>query len=116
MSRGRTASSSPGWRGCRSAVAAAILLRPSRAVALAAIVINVATIGVWVLTRTVGIAIGSDGTPEAWGRVDIVCATFEGLAIVATAMLLSKRFARRPVSARGRRGNGRVHRTCGHRS
>jgi hypothetical protein len=80
------------------AVAAAILLRPSRPVALAAIVINVATIGVWVLTRTVGIAIGSDGTPEAWGRVDIVCATFEGLAIIASAMLLSKRFARRPVS------------------
>jgi hypothetical protein len=80
------------------AIATAILVRPSRVVALTAIAVNAAIIGIWVVTRTVGIAIGSDGTPEAWGRVDIVCATFEGLAIVASAMLLSKRFARRPVS------------------
>jgi hypothetical protein len=81
------------------ALAAAILLRPSRPVVLCVIAINLATIGVWVLTRTVGIAIGSDGTPEAWGTVDIVCATFEGLAILASGMLLSSRLARRPVSA-----------------
>jgi hypothetical protein len=80
------------------ALAAAILLRPSRPVVLAVIVINAAIIGVWVLTRTVGIAIGSDGTPEAWGRVDIVCAVFEGVAVLTGALLLSKRFARRPVS------------------
>ena len=81
------------------ALAAAIVLRTSRGVVLACIAINAATIGVWVLTRTVGIAIGSDGTPEAWGTVDIVCATFEGLAIISSALLLTKRFARRPVSA-----------------
>ena len=81
------------------ALAAAILLRPSSAAVVAVIAINAATIGVWVLTRTLGIAIGSDGTPEAWGTVDIVCATFEGLAIIASGMLLSSRLARRPVSA-----------------
>jgi hypothetical protein len=81
------------------ALAALILLRPSRAVALAVIVVNAATIGVWVLTRTAGIAIGGDGTPEAWGTVDIVCATFEGLAILAAALYLSRAVARRPVSA-----------------
>ncbi len=81
------------------ALAALILLRPSRPVVLGVIAISAATIGVWVLTRTVGIAIGSDGTPDAWGTVDIVCATFEGLAIIAAGMLLSARFARRPVSA-----------------
>lgn len=81
------------------ALAAAILLRPSRPAVLAVIAVNAAIIGVWVLTRTVGIAIGSDGAPEAWGTVDIVCATFEGLAILAGALLLSEQFARRPVSA-----------------
>jgi hypothetical protein len=81
------------------ALAAVIILRPSRPAVLACIAINAATIGVWVLTRTVGIAIGGDGTPEAWGTVDIVCATFEGLAIVASALVLSKRFATRPISA-----------------
>jgi hypothetical protein len=81
------------------AIAAAIILRPSRTVVLVGIGINVATLAVWVLSRTVGIAIGSDGSPEAWGTVDIVCATFEGLAVVASGLLLSRRFARRPVSA-----------------
>jgi hypothetical protein len=81
------------------ALGVAILLRPSRPVVVAVIAINAATIGVWVLTRTVGIAIGSDGDPEAWGAADIVCATFEGLAILASGMLLSSRLARRPVSA-----------------
>ncbi|MGZ4688242.1 MAG: hypothetical protein ACXWAY_01345 [Acidimicrobiia bacterium] len=80
-------------------LAGAILLRPSRHVVLAVIVVNAAIIGVWILTRTVGIAIGSDGTPEAWGTVDIVCATFEGLAILASGLLLARRFAGRPVSA-----------------
>jgi hypothetical protein len=79
-------------------VAATILLRPSRSVALACIGINIATLAVWVLTRTVGIAIGGDGAPEAWGRVDAVCAVFEGLAVVAAMLLLSTRVSRRPIS------------------
>ena len=57
---------------------------------------------VWVLTRTVGIAIGGDGTPEAWGKVDGLCAVFEGLAVLASVGLLSKSFSRRPLE-RGRR-------------
>ena len=64
----------------------------------AGIVMNLAILTIWVLTRTVGIAIGSDGTPEAWGRVDGLCATFEGLAVLASAGLLSKSFSRRPLS------------------
>ncbi len=50
----------------------------------AVILVNLAVLTVWVLTRTVGIAIGSDGTPEAWGTIDGVCAALEGLAIVAS--------------------------------
>jgi hypothetical protein len=80
-------------------LAAVIIFRPSRAVIASGIVVNVAIITVWVLSRTVGIAIGSDGTPDAWGRVDGLCAVFEGLAVIASAGLLSRSFSRRPLSA-----------------
>ena len=63
------------------------------------IVLNLAILAVWVLTRTVGIAIGGDGTPDAWGKVDGLCAVFEGLAVLASVGLLSKSFSRRPLSA-----------------
>src|SRR6478736_7647267 len=43
------------------ALAALIGFRPSRNVVIAGIVLNVAILIVYVLTRTVGIAIGSDG-------------------------------------------------------
>lgn len=82
------------------ALAVAIVLRRNRAVCLAVIAVNLAVLGVWVATRTVGISIGSDGTPEAWGRVDGVGAALEGLAVLATAGLLLPRLARRPLSAR----------------
>src|SRR6476659_1588244 len=81
------------------ALAVAIVARRSRPVVAAVIVCNLAVLGVWLLTRTVGIAIGSDGTPEAWGTIDGVCAALEGLAIVASLGLLAPRFARRPLSA-----------------
>ena len=60
---------------------------------------NLAVLGVWVLTRTVGIAIGGDGTPEEWGTTDGVCAALEGLAVLASIGLLVPGFARRPLSA-----------------
>jgi hypothetical protein len=73
--------------------------RSSRWMAAAVIVANLAILTVWVLTRTVGIAIGGDGTPEAWGRTDILCAVLEGFAILGAGALLSPRLARRPLSA-----------------
>jgi hypothetical protein len=86
-----------GW--LQLALAAMIGFRPTRPVVTIGIVVNLGLLTVWVLTRTVGIAIGGDGTPEAWGRVDILCAVFEGIAVLASAGLLSKSFARRPLSA-----------------
>jgi hypothetical protein len=80
------------------AIGAAMLLRPSRSAAVACVLVNVAILAVWVLTRTVGIAIGGDGTPESGGRVDVVCAVFESLAVLAAGLLLSRRQARRPIS------------------
>lgn len=79
-------------------LAVAIVWRPSRRVVGAVIVGNVGVLAVWVLSRTVGLAIGGDGTPEAWGTIDVVCAAFEGLAVVASLGVLS-RLASRPLSA-----------------
>jgi hypothetical protein len=73
--------------------------RSSRWMAAAVIVVNLAVLTVWVLTRTVGIAIGGDGTPEAWGRTDILCAVLEGFAVLGAGALLAPRLARRPLSA-----------------
>ncbi len=79
--------------------AGAIVFRPSRTVVLAGIALNVGILVVWVLTRTVGIAIGSDGTPDPWGTIDIIAAAFEGVAILAMLGLLIRGVARRPISA-----------------
>ena len=35
---------------------------------------------------------------KAWGSTDILCAVFEGLAVVASFGLLSKSISRRPLS------------------
>jgi hypothetical protein len=86
-----------GW--LQVALAVAIARRPPKWVVIAVIVTNVAILAVWVLTRTVGIAIGGDGTPEGWGTIDIVCAVLEGLAVLGCVGLLVPRFARRPLSA-----------------
>jgi hypothetical protein len=80
-------------------LAVAIVRGRSRWIAGAVIVANLGILTVWVLSRTVGIAIGSDGTPEDWGRIDAVCAALEGMAILACAGLLAPRFTRRPLSA-----------------
>jgi hypothetical protein len=81
------------------ALAGLLVLRPTRTAVLGGVVVNVGVLGVWVVSRTVGIAIGGDGTPEAWGTVDLVCAAFEGVAVLACLGLLAPRLARRPLSS-----------------
>ncbi len=81
------------------ALAAMIGFRPTRPVITIGILLNLAVLAIWVISRTVGIAIGGDGTPEAWGSTDILCAVFEGLAVVASFGLLSKSISRRPLSS-----------------
>jgi hypothetical protein len=80
-------------------LAVAIVWSRSRWAAGAVIATNAAVLAVWLLTRTVGIAIGGDGTPEDWGTIDGVCAALEGAAIIGCVALLAPRFARRPLSA-----------------
>jgi hypothetical protein len=80
-------------------LAAMIGFRPTKPVITIGIVVNLAVLAIWLISRTVGIAIGGDGTPDAWGRVDGLCAVFEGLAVLASFALLSKSISRRPLSA-----------------
>jgi hypothetical protein len=81
------------------ALAAMIGFRPSRPVITIGILLNLGILTIWVLTRTVGIAIGGDGTPLAWGSTDILAAAFEGVAVLASFALLSTNISRRPLHA-----------------
>lgn len=71
------------------AFAAWIVLRPTRTAAWSGIALNAAIIAVWVFDRTVGIAIGSDGTPASVGFVDSLTALVEVGIIVACVGLLA---------------------------
>jgi hypothetical protein len=86
-------------------LAVGIVWQRARWVAGTVIVANVAVLTVWLVTRTVGLAIGGDGTPEDWGTIDGVCAALEGAAILGCVGLLAPGFARRPVSAEVGRGS-----------
>lgn len=65
-----------------------LLFKPSRRVVVAGIIANIAILSLWVLTRTVGLAIGSDGTPETWGTIDTLCALLETFGLVGLGALL----------------------------
>jgi hypothetical protein len=79
-------------------LAAMIGFRPSRNVVLIGIALNVGILVLYVLTRVMTIS-WIEGTPDAWGNVDRLCAVFEVLAVFASIALLNKRFASRPLSA-----------------
>lgn len=65
-----------------------LLFKPSRRVVVAGIVANIGILALWVLTRTVGLAIGGDGTPEAWGTIDTLCALLETFGLIGLGVLL----------------------------
>jgi hypothetical protein len=81
------------------AIAALVVLRPTRRVLLGSAAVNLGILGVWLVDRTIGIAIGGDGTPAKFTSIDITCAIFEGLAVVLLLALLAKGVERRPLSA-----------------
>ena len=82
----------------QSAVAVAMLARPTRAIAIATVVLNIGMIAAWAWSRIVGLPFGPDAwVPEAIGRADALCIALEGIALVA--MLGWLRLAgRRPIS------------------
>ena len=65
------------------------LLRPSRLVWWAGIVISGGTIAAWIVSRTVGVPFGPNaGVAESVGLLDVVATTFEALIIVGAVVLL----------------------------
>jgi hypothetical protein len=86
------------------ALAAALLLAPSRSVAQAAVLASLATIAVWAWSRTTGLPIGPEaGYPEAVGRADTIATLLEALTALALA----------PVILQPRRGMRRIPLTAG---
>ena len=73
----------PGARGLFFATAAwalvgigvLLLFKPSRRVVVAGIIANLGVLALWVLIRTVGLALGGTGTSETWGTIGRLCAT-----------------------------------------
>ncbi|MSY06553.1 MAG: hypothetical protein F2723_04315, partial [Actinobacteria bacterium] len=75
-----------------------ILWRPTRSAAIFGVVLNAAIIAVWIVSRAAGIPIGGDGSPEAFGFSDTLCALFEFGAIAACIGLLSPSVAASRIS------------------
>lgn len=70
-------------------LAIALLARPSREVLAATIVLNIAVIGAYVLSRTVGLPIGAHaGEAETVEGIDLMTAIFEAVLVAGAAVLL----------------------------
>jgi hypothetical protein len=75
--------------------AAAVLVRPGRAILLAGAVVNLGVAAAWVVSRTAGMPIGPEAwTPEAIGFADVAATLFE-LAVAAGAFALLSSAGRR---------------------
>lgn len=77
--------------------AAWIALRPTRRAAWFGILLNLGLLAVWVVSRTVGIPIGSDGAPETVGFADTLASLVEVTTVVACVALLAPSVARARV-------------------
>ncbi|MGI8586747.1 MAG: multicopper oxidase family protein [Chloroflexia bacterium] len=70
------------------ALAVATVLRPSRRLFGTGAAMTAGVLGIWVVTRTVGLPIGPDsGTPEAVGVADVAAALLEVTALLRFAFL-----------------------------
>jgi hypothetical protein len=87
-----------GW--LQLAFAAFVVTRPTRTLLRFGIVLNIAAIAAWVVSRTAGLPFGThSGHAETAGFIDITCVAFEGALVVACVVLLFRpgvtaRFAR----------------------
>jgi hypothetical protein len=78
-------------------LAALLVLGPARRSIQAVIIFNFAVIVVWLVSRTVGIAIGTDGTPEPFQFADVVCSAFEAAAIGLGLLVICGGVARKRI-------------------
>jgi len=72
--------------------AAAVIVRPSRLVLGAGVILNVGVAAVYIITRTVGDIVGPGaGTPEAAGFGDVLCTVFDVIVAAGCVALLVAR-------------------------
>ncbi len=84
------------------AFAFAVVMKPSRGVLRAGVIMNLAIIGVWVVSRAFGTPFDADPwTPEAATFPDVLATVFEGVSVLGCASLLSTRTTRRLSPAVG---------------
>jgi hypothetical protein len=84
--------------------AAAVLVRPTRLVLLAGVVVNLGIAAVWVLSRAAGMPVGPEQwTPEAVGVADVVSTLFELVIAGGSLLLLSPQAKTRYASWLDRR-------------
>ena len=76
-----------------------LVLRPSRTAIVTTVLVNFAIVVVWIVSRTFGIAIGTDGAPEAVAFPDVLCTVLEFTAIGCGLLLISDGLVRRRVHA-----------------
>jgi hypothetical protein len=79
------------------ALAGWLVLRPSRAAVVTVVLVNFAIVVVWIASRTIGIAIGTDGTPEPVAFSDALCTALEAIAITGGLLLISDGVVKRRV-------------------
>jgi len=80
----------------QAGLAVALVTAPSRRLFLASAMGTTALVGLWLITRTVGLPVGADpGVPEPVGVPDIVCVALEVVSLPVLLVL-----ARRPLRAR----------------
>jgi hypothetical protein len=69
--------------------AGAVLAKPNTIVLLAGVLVSVAVIAIWIVSRTAGLPIGPEaGEPEAVGFLDILSTVLEALVVVVGTYLL----------------------------
>jgi predicted branched-subunit amino acid permease len=74
--------------------AMAVLVKPTRPVLWAGILVSLGTIAVWVVSRTAGLPFGPEpGEVEALGLGAALATVFETLIVIGSAMLLIRREA-----------------------
>jgi hypothetical protein len=86
-----------GW--LQLALAVLVLVRPTRVLLGAGVVLNAAAIAAWAVSRTVGLPLSAHSGAEEAGFVDITTVVLEGLLVV---VLLAFLFAPRARAARGK--------------
>ena len=66
-----------------------LVLRSGPTVLVTGLIVNLLVIGVWVLSRTVGVPVGPEsGEPEEPGLLDGLATAFEALIVLGVATLL----------------------------